>query len=87
MFIAIIVPEARKSRKVAAVIVLASALTCLFTYVPYVNILSKGGWGVIIAAIASAAIGASMKSANRRRKAVIKAQSIENEVVEHQNQN
>lgn len=85
MFIAIIVPEARKSRKVAAVIVLASVLTCIFTYVPYINTLSKGGWGVIIAAIASAAIGASMKSANRCQKAIIKAQTIENEVVEHQN--
>ena len=68
MFIAIIVPEARKSRKVAAVSALAIVLSCIFTYVPDVNILSKGGWGMIIAAISAAAMGATIKEVKRRRK-------------------
>lgn len=68
MFIAIIVPEARKSRKVAAVSVLAVVLSCIFTYVPYVNVLSKGGWGMIIAAITAAAMGATIKEVKRRRR-------------------
>ena len=68
MFIAIVVPEARKSRKVAAVSALAIVLSCIFTYVPYINILSKGGWGMIIAAITAAAMGATIKEVKRRRK-------------------
>lgn len=68
MFIAIIVPEARKSRKVAAVSILAIALSCIFTYVPYINILARGGWGMIIAAITAAATGATIKEYRRRRK-------------------
>lgn len=70
MFIAIIVPEARKSRKVAAVSALAIVLSCIFTYVPYVNVLSKGGWGMIIAAISAAAMGATIKEVKRRRRTV-----------------
>lgn len=69
MFIAIVVPEARKSRKVAAVSGLAIVLSCIFTYVPYVNVLNKGGWGMIIAAITAAAMGATIKEVNRRRRA------------------
>lgn len=69
MFIAIVVPEARKSRKVAMVSVLAIIISCIFTYVPIVNILSKGGWGMITSAILAAALGATIKEIKRRRKA------------------
>lgn len=69
MFIAIVVPEARKSRKVAAVSILAVVLSCIFTYVPYINVLNKGGWGMIIAAITAASMGATIKEVKRRRKA------------------
>lgn len=68
MFIAIIIPEARKSRKVAAVSALAIVLSCIFTYVPIINVLSKGGWGMIIAAITAAAMGATIKEVKRRRR-------------------
>lgn len=69
MFIAIVVPEARKSRKVALVSLLAVAISCIFTYVPYINIMNKGGWGMITSAILAAALGATIKEIKRRRKA------------------
>ena len=68
MFIAIVIPEARKSRKVATVSAIAVAFSCIFTYNPYINILSKGGWGMIIAAISAAAAGATIKEVKRRRR-------------------
>ena len=77
MFIAIIIPPARKSRKVALAVVIAAALSCIFKYVPGINTLSKvggGGWSIITAAILGAAICASIKEVKRRRKAVIAAE-------------
>lgn len=72
MFIAIIIPPARKSRKVALAVVIAAALSCIFKYVPGINTLSKvggGGWAIITAAILGAAICATIKEVKRRRKA------------------
>ena len=72
MFIAIIIPQARKSRKVALAVVVAAVLSCLFKYVPGFNVLSKvggGGWSIITAAILGAAICASIKEVKRHRKA------------------
>ena len=77
MFIAIIIPPARKSRKVALAVVIAAALSCIFKYVPGINMLSKvggGGWAIITAAILGAAICASIKEVKRRRKAALAAE-------------
>lgn len=79
MFIAIIIPPARKSRKVALAVVVAAFLSCLFKYVPGLNMLSKvggGGWAIITAAILGAAICASIKEVKRRRKAAAAERSI-----------
>ena len=72
MFIAIIIPPACKSRKVALAVVISAFLSCMFKYVPGLNELSKvggGGWDIITAAILGAAICASIKEVKRRRKA------------------
>ena len=74
MFIAIIIPPARKGRKVAIAVIVSALLSCLFKYVPGINVLSKsggGGWAIIISAILGAAICASIKEVKRfnRRKA------------------
>lgn len=57
MFIAIIVPPAKKFRPVLKVILLAVALSCLFTWVPGLNQVSSG-FVIIICAVAASAIGA-----------------------------
>ena len=61
MFIAIIVPPSRSNKKIFYSIVIASALSCLFKYVPGINQISQngGGWSLIISAIAAAAICAT----------------------------
>ena len=79
MFIAIIIPPARKSRKVALAVVVAAFLSCMFKYVPGLNELSKvggGGWAIITAAILGAAICASIKEVKRRRKAATAERSV-----------
>ena len=71
MFIAIIIPPARKSRKVALAVVVSAVLSCMFKYVPGINALSTvggGGWAIITSAILGAAICASIKEVKRRRK-------------------
>ena len=71
MFIAIIIPPARKGRKVALAVVVAATLSCIFKYVPGVNALSTvggGGWAIITSAILAAAICASIKEVKRRRR-------------------
>ena len=71
MFIAIIIPPARKGRKVAIAVVVSALLSCLFKYVPGINVLSKsggGGWAIIVAAIRGAAICASIKGIKRFRR-------------------
>lgn len=71
MFIAIIIPPARKGRKMAIAVVVSALLSCLFKYVPGINVLSKsggGGWAIIVAAILGAAICASIKEIKRFRR-------------------
>ncbi len=71
MFIAIIIPPARKGRKVAIAVVVSALLSCLFKYVRGINVLSKsggGGWAIIVAAILGAAICASIKEIKRFRR-------------------
>ena len=57
MFIAIIIPPAKKQRGVLAVIGAAAALSCVIFYVPVFGFISSG-ISVIICAVAAAALGA-----------------------------
>ncbi|MBO4504553.1 MAG: AzlC family ABC transporter permease [Bacteroidales bacterium] len=75
MFIAIIIPPARKGRKVAVAVIVSALLSCLFKYMPGLNVLSKsggGGWAIIVAAIIGAALCASIKEIKRFRRRVLK---------------
>lgn len=57
MFIAIIVPPARKSKPLVKIILIAIVLSCLFRYLPGLNQLSSG-WVIIICGIISSGYGA-----------------------------
>ncbi len=57
MFVAIVLPVAKKSLAVALVTLLAMALSCCFAWVPILNQVS-GGFAIIISAVVSAAMGA-----------------------------
>lgn len=57
MFLAIIIPSAKKVRPVAITIVIASVLSCIFRYTPGLNRLS-GGWVIILCAVAAAGYSA-----------------------------
>lgn len=57
MFIAIIIPPARKSRKVVFVLAISIAITCIMRYVPGLSAVSSG-FRVIIATILAAGISA-----------------------------
>lgn len=57
MFIALIVPAARESRKVLLIIIIAVAITCLLRYVPLFDFISSG-FRIIIATVGAAAAGA-----------------------------
>ncbi len=54
MFVAIVVPEARKERPVAGCVLVAVALSCLFAFIPALEVLS--GFSVIICAVAASAL-------------------------------
>lgn len=55
MFIAIIVPQAKKSRKTALCVLTAVALSCIFKYVPVFQGISQG-FAIIICAVAASAL-------------------------------
>lgn len=57
MFLAIIIPPARKSKAVLSVISFAAILSCVFRYVPILLELSSG-WVIIICAVVTSALGA-----------------------------
>ena len=59
MFVAIVVPVAKKERPVLAVVALAMVLSCLFTWPPGLKEISSG-IAVSLCAIAAAAIGAAV---------------------------
>lgn len=59
MFVAIVVPVAKKERPVLAVVILAMVLSCLFTWVPVLNTLPSG-IAVSLCAVAAAVIGAAL---------------------------
>lgn len=54
MFIAILVPPARKAKPVLAAVAIAAAISCLFRFVPLLGGISAG-WVIILAAVAAAA--------------------------------
>ena len=55
MFIAIVIPEAKKSRPLAACIGIAVVLSCLFYFVPVLKAV-PGGFSIIICAVTASAI-------------------------------
>ena len=57
MFLAIIVPPAKKSRPVLLAVLGAMAISCLFTYVPVINQISSG-FVIIIATVVAAGVAA-----------------------------
>ncbi|MBQ8002087.1 MAG: AzlC family ABC transporter permease [Clostridia bacterium] len=59
MFIAVIVPPSKQSKKVFAAVILAICLSVIFTYLPYLNRLETG-WAVIIITIVVSSIAATV---------------------------
>ena len=59
MFIAIVVPEMKKSRPVALCVGIAVALSCLFRYLPLLNRIPGGFTIIICACVASALMAAA----------------------------
>lgn len=57
MFIAIIIPDARRSKPIFVVIIIATALSCAFYYIPYIKEIGLG-FKIIISTIIAALIGA-----------------------------
>ncbi len=63
MFIAIIVPQAKKSRKTALCILVAVALSCCFRYIPFLSGVSAG-FVIIICAVSASALFAILAPVN-----------------------
>lgn len=59
MFIAIIIPPARKDKKVLFAVVCAILFSIAFEYAPYVKEIS-GGWAIIIITVAVSALAATL---------------------------
>ena len=59
MFLAIIVPPAKKSRGVAFTVAIAIVLSCILKYVPYLNRISEG-FALIIGAVISSFVAAAI---------------------------
>lgn len=57
MFIAIIVPGMINNNKIIPVVLISAALSCIFTFVPYLNAISQG-ISYIICAVVASVIGA-----------------------------
>ena len=60
MFIAILVPPARDSRPIAAIILGSVAMSCAFRYIPALSGLSSG-WVIIICGLVSAGLAAILR--------------------------
>lgn len=59
MFVAIVMPAAKKSRSVAIVAVIAAVISCVLYYVPCFSSISTG-ISIIISTVAASAIGAAL---------------------------
>ena len=57
MFLAILLPAAKRSKAVLGAIVLSAGLSCAFAYLPFLQAVSSG-FVIIICAVAAAAVGA-----------------------------
>lgn len=57
MFIAIIIPPAKKSSPIAKIIIISICMSCMFKYIPAISDLSSG-WVIIICGVVSSAVGA-----------------------------
>jgi Predicted branched-chain amino acid permease (azaleucine resistance) len=57
MFIALVVPPAKKSRPALAVVLIAAAINCLLRFIPALGFITSG-WAVIISGTTAAFIGA-----------------------------
>ena len=57
MYIALIIPDAKKSGPIAAVVLIAAALSCILTYLPATSGLGAG-WTIIAAGAAASVAGA-----------------------------
>jgi 4-azaleucine resistance transporter AzlC len=66
MFIAIVIPPAKKYPQIFAIVILAAGLSCLFHYVPVLSKIS-GGWRIIICALAASGAGALVWPVNETR--------------------
>ncbi len=64
MFIAIIIPDTRKSKAVMAVVLSAMALSSIFTYVPVLYNSISSGFRIIIVTVAVAAAAAALAPVN-----------------------
>ncbi len=53
MFIAIVVPQAKKSKPILCAVLISAVLSCLFKWVPYLNTVTEGIAIVICAVVAS----------------------------------
>ncbi len=63
MFIAIIIPPAKKSKPIVGTIIISVAITCMFQYVPALSFVT-GGFALIIATIVAACIMAWIAPVN-----------------------
>ena len=61
MFVAIVVPEMKKSRPVIFVVILSLLLSCAFYYIPLLSKISSG-ITITVVAVVSAVIGAILFS-------------------------
>ncbi len=55
MFIAIMIPPARKVRSILMTVCIAAALSCVIRWVPWLSWIS-GGWSIILCAVAASAV-------------------------------
>lgn len=67
MFIAIIIPDARRSKPILLVILIASAISCAFYYIPGIKEIGLG-FKIIIATIVASLIGAIFFPINDEEK-------------------
>ena len=67
MFIAIVIPQAKKSRPVMMVVIIALVLSCIIYYIPAFNKISSG-IAIIICTVAASAAGALLFPVREKEK-------------------
>lgn len=81
MFLAIIVPPAKKSRGVAFTVAIAIVLSCILKYVPYLNRISEG-FALIIGAIISSFVAAAIFPVYKKKE-VAAGDTLNDEVTQN----